>query len=256
MLQLGEVAAQTDGLLIHRDLIREDGRLGEDAVLIDLGILEHLRHLGLQPGAVVCHDSRGTRLHLSGEGCDGGGAGADVLHQLLPLPGAHGVKVLQGQGQHLAQVGGHRFQILLVLLHQKHVGHPGEQGDRDVILQAIAVPQVAQGLIVAVGHRPVDRDIDVSALGGPDGDEHIHLAPGNALLYLCLDGILRKDIDTGQLDRTVQIAVIDGAQLYRDGTAAEDRLSPSVTGHTFNQRASPRFSSEWGSASHRVIGLL
>ena len=48
VLQLGQVAAQAHQLFVHGDLVGKDGRLGEDAALVQLGVLEDLGHFGGQ----------------------------------------------------------------------------------------------------------------------------------------------------------------------------------------------------------------
>ena len=134
MVQLGQVTAQADGLLVHSHLVGIDGGLGEDAALIKLGVLKHLRHFGAQAGPVVGHNTGGALLHPGSEGLDGACPAGHILEELFALPRPHGVKVLKGQLQHGADVRAHGLQILLDLLHQEDILEPGEQGNRNVVL--------------------------------------------------------------------------------------------------------------------------
>ena len=56
--QLGHVAVQAHRLLVHCHLVGKNGRLGEDAGLVDGSGLQYLHHLGLQPLAVGRHRLR------------------------------------------------------------------------------------------------------------------------------------------------------------------------------------------------------
>ena len=116
------------------DPLRVEVGLGEDAALIKLGVLKHLRHFGAQAGPVVGHNTGGALLHPGSEGLDGTCPAGHILEELFALPRPHGVKVLKGQLQHGADVRAHGLQILLDLLHQEDILEPGEQGNRNVVL--------------------------------------------------------------------------------------------------------------------------
>ena len=228
------MAAQTHRLLVHRHLVGEDGRLGENAGGVQLGVLQHFLHPGLQLGAVLGHGLGGALLHLAHQLLDAIGPGEYVGLQPRPLPGAHLVEVGKGTVQYSTDVLGPLLHVLLRLFRQQHVGEPGQEGHGDVLGQAVTPGQLFQGGVVAVGQGLVHRHLDLLSFCGVQGDEHVHLSPGNGVLYPAFDGLLREEVQPGHADVAVQIAVVDGAQLHGDGTAVEGILGPSITGHTFD----------------------
>ena len=228
------MAAETDGLLVHGNFVGEDGRLGEDAGGVQLGVGQHLGHPGLQLGAVLRHRLGGALLHQGHLVLDGLGPAEYVILQPLALSAAHLVKVGQGPVQHRADVFGHLLHVLLRLLCQQHVGEAGQQGHGDVPRQVIVRRQLLQGGIIAVGHRLVHRHLDLLRPGVVQGDEHVHLSPGNGILNAALHGLLREQIEAGQADVAVQIAVVHRAQLHRDGAAVYRLLCPAIAGHALD----------------------
>ena len=102
MAQLGQVAVQTHQFLVHRYLVSVNGRLGQDAGLVQLGVLEHLGHLAPQPCAIVGHNAGRPVGHLFCEPLDGRGPVQHIPAQPLPFPLPHGVEVRQSQLQHRA----------------------------------------------------------------------------------------------------------------------------------------------------------
>mgnify|MGYP002508084382 CR=1 FL=1 len=70
--------AQAHRLLVHRHLVGEDGRLGENPALIDGRALEHLIHPYQQLLPVLRHRLGGTLLHPGRQGLDGPQPAQDV----------------------------------------------------------------------------------------------------------------------------------------------------------------------------------
>ena len=203
LLQLGEMAAQADGLLIYGDLVGKDGRLREDAALVQLLALQDFLHPGGELLAILRHGLWGTGLHLLHQLGDPLRLAAKISAEFLPLPLPHGIEPLQGLGQDSTDILGDKLRVRLLLLHQQHVGETGEQGDGQIVPQAVNLPQLLQGRVVAVGHRPVQLDVHLIGGGAVDAHKDIHLPPAHALLDLGLDPLLGKDIEPGDLDGAV-----------------------------------------------------
>ena len=197
------MAAETDSLLSHGDLVGEDGGLGEDAGGVDLGVGQDLVHPRLQLGPIVRHGLGGALLYQSHLLLDGVRPGEDVGLHPLPLPGPHLVEVGQGPVQDRVNVGGHGLGILLRLLGQQDLRKAGQQRHRDVPRQLIAPGQLGQGGIVAVGHRLVHLHLDLFPAAVVHGDEHVHLSPGNGPLHPGLHPVLRKEVQPGDADAAV-----------------------------------------------------
>ena len=197
------MAAQADRLLVHGDLVREDGGLGQDAALVDGLVLQDLPHLLLQALAVI-GDSLGVQLlHLGHQLQDGGGAAAQVVLQGQALRHAHGVVSLQGQLHHTQQI---RLQLILVslgLIHHEHIAHAGQGADADVVLDAVLGHHLPHGGEVALENGLVQCHLHIRLSLGADGDVDIHLAPGDGGLDRGLDGLLGEGEAPGQLDGAV-----------------------------------------------------
>ena len=124
----------------------------------------------------------------------------------------------------MENIPGNDIRIPLLLLHQKHVGEPGEQGEGNRLCQVVGLPHLGEGRVVPIGHRPVEGDGHFVRRGGIDGDKHVHLSPPHLALHLGFDGFLSKDVEAGDLHRTVQVAVVHCADFHGDGSVVEDCL--------------------------------
>jgi hypothetical protein len=143
--------------------------------------------------------------------------------------------LLRDAVQDLPDIGGDDLRVPLVFFHQEHVGHPGEQGDGDIVPEAVGRPHLDEGVVVAVGHGAVELHVHLVGGGAVDGDEDVQLPPAHLLLDQGLDAVLGKDVDSGDLDGTVQIAVVHRPDLYGDAAVVEDLLPPAVAGHASDQ---------------------
>ena len=232
------MTAQAHGLLVHGHLIGEDGRLGEDAGLVDGRALEHLPHPGEQLLPVLRHRLGRAGLHQLGEGLDGVQPAADILGQLPALGLPHGAVGVQGLLQDLAQVGGHRLQVLLPLGDCQHVGQAGQIRDiAELLNHAVPaqLPEMPQSVDIALGQGFVHRHHRLLRPQGGHGDKHIHLSPAYPLLHQALHRLLSEDVGPGQLHRAVQIAVVHAADLHCDVPPVQGHSGSPVAGHALNQ---------------------
>ena len=70
---------QAHRLLVHRHLVGKDGRLGEDAGRVQLGVGQHLIHFSLQTSPVFLHGLGGSLLHQGDQAFNGVRPGQDVI---------------------------------------------------------------------------------------------------------------------------------------------------------------------------------
>ena len=229
------MAPQADGLLVHSHLIRVDGGLHQDPLLVDGGALQHLLHPGGELGAVLRHRLRRPHLHLSGVALNGVQPVGDVLRQLLPLYGPHVIVRGQRLVQDRAEVGADSLQVLIRLRDGEDVREPGQRLRRGPIVRCAAdVRQLPQGGGILGRQLPVHRNLDHIRGSGVHGDEHVHLSPGHRLLDVLFHCVLRKGIHPGHLHGAVQIPVVDGADLHRDVPLVQLLSCPAVAGHALN----------------------
>ena len=244
------MAAQADGLLVHRGLVRVDRRLGQDAGLVDAGVRQHLLHAREQLFAVLPDALGRTRFHLAHHALDRGAAAADIVRELFALAQTHLVKAVAGLLEHRGHVADHLVRVLLDALRAQHVRHLGQHRDSHIVPQAVGLAQVVQRVQIALCQRMVDRDGNIAALLGLHADEDLHLAARDARRRGLFDRIIQKTILARRLDRAVQIAVVDRAQLDRDRAAVQLFLGAAVTGHTLHVVRSPFSVGRQASAQH------
>ena len=236
------MAAQADGFLVHGNLVGKNGSLRQNPAFVDGSIGQHLFHFVLQPGAVVNDRLAASGLHLGDQAQDGRPTAPQIRLQRLPFRGAHIVEALQSLIDHAEHI---RQQLLLVhlgLVHGEHVGHTGQHGHADVVPDAVGLRHLLHGGEIPLHHSLVQGDLHVGSALGTDGQEHVHLAPGNGVFYRLLHRILAKGQAAGQLDGAVQITVVDGAQLHRKFPAVHGFHGAAIAGHTLNQDHYPLFS--------------
>ena len=101
--------------------------------------------------------------------------------------------------------------------------------------------KLAEGGGILRRQLPVHRDLGHIRRGGIHRNVHIHLAPGNCPLYALLDSVLRKAVHPGHLHGTVQITVIDGADLHGDIPLVPHFSRPTIAGHAFDHADSSYF---------------
>ena len=229
------MAPQPHGLLVHGDLVGVDGGLLQDPLLVDGGGLQHLPHLGRQLLPVLPDGLRGPLLHLGGHALDGAEPPADVLRQLLALHGPHGVVGGQRLVQHGAEVGADGLQVLVRLGDGEDIREPGQLLGGHALLPAADGGESLKGLGVLGREGGVHVDLRHVRRRGVHADEDIHLPPGDRLLHPGLHGVLGEGVHPGHLHGTVQIAVVDTADLHGDIPEVPGGPGAAIACHTLDQ---------------------
>ena len=245
------MAAQTHGLLVHGGLVRVDGRLGDDAGLVDGRIRQHLLHAGEQLLAVLAHALRRADLHLTDHALDLGRTVSHILSQFSTLAGTHFVEIVAGfakDGQHIA---GHLVRVLLDALGAEHVRQLRQTHHAHVIAQTVPVGQLMQRRQIVLRDRMVHRNRNVAALLRLHADVNLNLAACNARRGGLFHGIIQKAVLTRSLYRAVQIAVVDRTHLCCDGSAVQLLLGTSIAGHTLHRYLFPFLFGRQGAAQQR-----
>ena len=237
------MASQADGLLVHRHLVGENGRLRQDPAFIDGRVRQNFLQLVFQAGAVIDDRLAASGLHLGNQLQNGLTTAAQVVFQSLALGSAHSVVLGKSLIDHAHQVRLESLLVHLRLFHGEHIRHPGKDADADIVPNAVGIHHLAHGGQIPLHHRGVQSDLYVLGTLGAQGDEHIHLAPGNGGLHRLLYRVLREGQDSRQLHRAVQVSVIDGAQLHGVLPAVDGFHCPAVAGHALNHGYLPLFRS-------------
>ena len=235
------MAAQPHRLLVHRGLIPKDGRLGEDAGVVDGAVFQD----GFQP----LIQALGVLFHPAGaEGFDFAHA---LFHRIQPagdigqhfgaLDAPHFHKVFQRLGGDVRDILPQLVLVHLSLAGGEDVGEPGQQADGDVVLDAQVLGQVAEGLLVAAGQVEVSGDGGGGGLGVLDGEAQLHLAPGDAFVQLGLEPTVHESAAAGDPGAVLEIARIDAAQLHRDLPAIAHTAGAAIPCHTIDHNFSSLF---------------
>ncbi len=184
------MAAKTDGLLIHRDLIRKDRRLGKDAARVELCVLKHLSHFGFQPCPIIRHNARGTFLHLACEGFNGFGTVKDVLGKPPAFSFPHHVKIGQSLIHGLQQKRFHCLRLLFLFFYGKNVGKAGQVGGiiRVLCPAPAHMDKLLQRVHICLRQRLVYSDGHIVSGNMADIDKNIYLTAA----YFALDTLFQS----------------------------------------------------------------
>ena len=193
---------------------------------------QHLLHFSQQLGPVFRHGLGASGLDLLHQAEDRLAPRQHVRGQRRALGRAHGIKLLQRRGDRIRQRGGPGLLVLVRLLHQEDVRQPGEHRHGDIIPDAVLGDHGAHGGQISLHHRAVQGHGHVAA-GMVDGQIDVHLAPAHLGLDALLDAVLGIGVEPRQLDRAVEIAVIDGPDFRSDLQILKGLNRSAVTGHAF-----------------------
>ena len=238
------MAAKPDGLFVHGDLIREDGSLGKDPGFVNGRGGQDLLELFLQPGPIVGHRLGAALFDFLHQPQNGLAPAPKVLLQGLPFRAAHGIKVLQGLLGYHQQI---LLQLLLIhlgLIQAEYIGQPRKRCGRNIVWQAVAFAHLLHGGQISLYHGGVEGNGDIRGSLRAQGDEHVHLAPGDPGLYRLLHRILPEGHRPGELHGTIQIPVVHAADLYGEFSAVDGLHSPAVAGHAFHHGHYPLLNRE------------
>ena len=228
---LGDVAAQTDGLLVHGGLVAEDGGFRQDAGVVDAAVLEDGLELLVEAAGVGFDAACAQGLHPAHPLLEEAQAALHVGLHLGTLGGAHGDEVVQRLSRHGGDVGPELFLVHVGVAGGQHVREAGQRRDGDVVLDAELLRKVPQGLLVAAGQLHVDGHFCVGGLHVLDGHAQLDLAAGDPLVELLFQAAVHVAAAAGDAGRILEIPGVDAAQLDRDLAAIQYSSPPAKTGH-------------------------
>ena len=235
------MAAQADRFFVYGNFVSIDGGFLQNTALVDIRRAEHLLHFFGQPGAILRKCDGAARFNLFDKRQHCFRAAAKVGLHGRALFFAHGVefgKRLLDDGQDIV------CQLLLVLflfLNHKDVRHAGQGSDGNVVSDAVIGGDGLERGQIPFQNGLIECNLDARILGDINGDEHIQLPAVHVRLDERLDRVLRKAVDTRELDVQIQIAVVDCPQLDGDLTSVDDFFRAAIAGHTSNHVVSSIF---------------
>ena len=159
----------------------------------------------------------------------------------LALKRAHSGVLVKRLACDLEKLRQNQRFILLRLFHSEDLGKTAERVNGDVVRHLVVCCDLSHGCKVALEHRAIERDGDVSSLREGNCDKHVHLAAGHSLFHKLLDVVFGKGVKPGQLHRAVEIAVVHRPDLDGDLLVFKGGNGPSVACHAFYQEINSFF---------------
>ena len=231
--KLRYMASKTHRLLIDRHAVGVNGRLLQDAPLVNACLAKGLLHFGKKPLAVLLHRLGRALLHRRNHRLDGVQLSPDVGGELVPFPGAHFVKMRQRLAKHRTDGICDGALVRVGALSGDDLRHTKKRRRGHIVPHTEFFRREARRLYIRLRHRLVYLDGDLLRLRGVHGDENVHLAAGDDIRHRRADALLREHTASRQTHGGVQMAVIDAFELRRHGDAAVLSFRAAVAGHAF-----------------------
>ena len=202
--QLGHMAPQPHGLLVHGHLVGVDGGLRA-------GSAARRWRCSAAPPASAGVSLRRYSLTVSGERSSTWATSPSMVVRRPPMSSASfapstarmALKASRCLVQHGTEIFTDGLQVLLRLGDGQHVREPGQLLRGDALA---SVPQTAARASEGVGILGRKRPVFTLTLAGIrrrgiHGDENVHLPPGDCLLYPALHGRPRRRRTSGASSR-------------------------------------------------------
>ena len=225
------MAAQTNRFLRHRDLIGENRRLGQQALLIHRRVAQQFPHPGLNLIHMLLHGLGRAFLHLFHRVKDGLRPGENVLR--IRAPSLSRMAINRGKGfvRHPADSGPDGLLVLRRAMDGQHIGKARQHSGCRIVRQAVFFGQLLQRVPIPLRQRVIHRHRAAGSVHRFNPDIYIHLAPGDGALDIRLQLVVQKPVRPGNPGGIFIIPVVDRFDLDGDIHPIDRLLIPAVAGH-------------------------
>ena len=183
-----DMAFQAHDLFVHADLISVNRNLRGNPALFHLRVRQKLFYFLCKLFPVLCHNLRGTLLHISHMLQQFIQLYQQVPLQILSLSDTGLHKLLTGSFHSLLQQLPELFLVLLDLFHNKDFRISGKRAYLHILFQMELFRHLIQILQILRGQRLVIPQSRVRLGQILIGDKYVHLAPLYIRLQKAADG--------------------------------------------------------------------